>query len=81
MKPQEISEEHEEWLAQDASERAIPEEGYDARMIAIMRRRLEQIDLTDPRRLQCMPSPLPRVDVGWTVEKTSIAKPDKDSES
>ncbi len=70
--PQDFSSEEEEWLAQDPANRTMPEEGYDARMIAIMRRRLAQIDLTDPRRLQCMPAPLPRTDVSWSIEKTSI---------
>lgn len=53
---QDISAEQEEW---DAAQ-GFPEEGHTPSMIEVMRHRLEQIDLTDPRRLQCMPSPLPR---------------------
>lgn len=66
---QDISSEEEEWNAV----RPTPGNTNDMRLIQIMRDRLAQIDLTDPRRVQCMPSPL-QADVSWTVEKTSVPK-------
>jgi hypothetical protein len=68
--PQDVSSEDEEWNAL----RPTPSNKTDAQLIELMRRRLAQIDLTAPYRVQCMPAPLP---VSWTVEKTSIPTPER----